>query len=116
MADAKTTYREARADVLQPSPFAGPAEMRAKKMNVLAYGVDALASRMDALAARVDADDLMPGIPGDFVAFMAKKFGNDWVVGRATENMRSRYENVISRGTYEKAIAEYNKQTGRRHY
>lgn len=48
-------YREARADALQPSPFAGPAEMRAKKMSVLAYGVDALSSRMDALAARVDA-------------------------------------------------------------
>lgn len=53
--DKGATYREARADALQPSPFAGPAEMRAKKMSVLAYGVDALASRMDALAARADA-------------------------------------------------------------
>lgn len=42
-------YREARADALQPSPFAGPAEMRAKKMNVLAYGVDALAQRLDSI-------------------------------------------------------------------
>lgn len=42
-------YREARADALQPSPFAGPAEMRAKKMNVLAYGVAALAHRIDSI-------------------------------------------------------------------
>lgn len=48
-------YREARADALQPSPFAGPAEMRAKKMDVLAHGVDVLASRMDALVTRADA-------------------------------------------------------------
>lgn len=58
MADAKTTYREARADALQAVAIrrtGGDAEMRAKKMNVLAYGVDVLASRMDALAAKVDS-------------------------------------------------------------
>lgn len=45
-------YREARADALQPSPFAGPAEMRAKKMTVLALGADALASRLDQLSGK----------------------------------------------------------------
>lgn len=46
-----TEYKKARADALQPSPFAGPAEMRAKKMSALALGVDALGARIDALAA-----------------------------------------------------------------
>lgn len=88
---------------------------RADKVKAFADGVDRLASRVDALAARADVD-LLPGVPGDFVAFMAKKYGNDWVIGRATENLKARHERVISRGEYEKAVAEYGRQTGRKHY